>query len=96
DLMYKGGMGWMRYSISDTAEYGDYSRGPRVIGPEVKARMKEILREIQTGQFASEWLQENLAGRARFLTEREKESNHQIERVGKELRAMMPWLKDSK
>ncbi len=95
DLMYKGGMGYMRYSISDTAEYGDYSRGPRVIGPEVKARMKEVLSEIQSGQFASEWLQENLAGRARFLTEREKAAGHQIEKVGKELRDMMPWLKDA-
>jgi ketol-acid reductoisomerase len=93
DLMYQGGLGYMRYSVSDTAEYGDYSRGPRVVGPEVKAEMKKILGEIQGGQFAREWILENQAGRPSFLAMRQQEANHPIERVGKELRGMMSWLK---
>ena len=93
DLMYQGGLGYMRYSVSDTAEYGDYSRGPRVIGEAVKAEMRKILGEIQNGQFAREWILENQAGRPSFLAMRQKEADHPIEVVGKELRGMMSWLK---
>ena len=92
DLLYEGGMEYMRYSISDTAEYGDYTRGPRVIDASVKERMKQILAEIQSGQFASEWIAENQAGRARFLALRRQNAEHPIEEVGKEMRAMMSWL----
>ncbi|GIW06200.1 MAG: ketol-acid reductoisomerase (NADP(+)) [Dehalococcoidia bacterium] len=93
DLMYQGGLAYMRYSISDTAEYGDYISGPRVIDAGVKARMKEVLREIQDGSFASRWIQENQANRAHFNALRRLEAEHPIETVGKELRAMMSWLK---
>lgn len=94
DLINSGGFNMMRYSISDTAEYGDYRAGERVIGKESRAAMKEILKEIQRGQFASEWIQENKAGgRAGFLARRRVESEHPIEVVGKKLRAMMSWLK---
>ena len=93
DLMYQGGLAYMRYSVSDTAEYGDYSRGPRVIGEAVKAEMKRILGEIQNGQFAREWILENQAGRPSFLAMRQKEAGHPIEVVGKDLRGMMSWLK---
>ena len=92
DLLYEGGMEYMRYSISDTAEYGDYTRGPRVIDASVKDRMRAILDEIQSGQFASEWISENQAGRARFLALRRQNAAHPIEEVGKEMRAMMKWL----
>jgi ketol-acid reductoisomerase len=93
DLMYQGGLAYMRYSISDTAEYGDYVSGPRVIDASVKARMKEVLREIQDGSFASRWILENQANRAHFNALRRLEAEHPIEQVGKELRAMMSWLK---
>jgi ketol-acid reductoisomerase len=93
DLLYQGGLGYMRYSVSDTAEYGDYSRGPRVIDDRVKAEMKKILAEIQNGQFAREWILENQAGRPGFLAMRQKEAAHPIEVVGDELRGMMSWLK---
>jgi ketol-acid reductoisomerase len=93
DLIYQGGLAYMRYSVSDTAEYGDYSRGSRIIDDRVKAEMKKILSEIQTGQFAREWILENQAGRPSFLAMRQQEANHPIERVGKELRGMMSWLK---
>ena len=93
DLMYEGGMGYMRYSISDTAEYGDYSRGPRVISEQVKAEMRKILGEIQNGSFAREWILENQAGRPSFLAMRKKDADHPIEKVGKELRSMMTWIK---
>ena len=84
----------MRYSISDTAEYGDYTAGRRVIGDESRAAMKDILSEIQRGQFASKWIAENNAGgRAEFLATRRVEANHQVEKVGKKLRSMMSWLK---
>ena len=96
DLLYEGGMEYMRYSISDTAEYGDYTRGPRVIDASVKERMKQILAEIQSGQFASEWIAENQAGRARFLALRRQNAEHPIEEVGKEMRAMMSWLGEPK
>ena len=93
DLMYQGGLAYMRYSVSDTAEYGDYSRGPRIINEAVKAEMKKILGEIQNGQFAREWILENQAGRPSFLAMRSKDAEHSIEKVGKELRGMMSWLK---
>ena len=93
DLMYQGGLAYMRYSVSDTAEYGDYSRGPRIISEAVKAEMKRILGEIQNGQFAREWILENQAGRPSFLVMRQKEAVHPIEIVGSELRGMMSWLK---
>jgi ketol-acid reductoisomerase len=93
DLIYQGGLAYMRYSVSDTAEYGDYSRGQRIISDSVKAEMKKILAEIQNGQFAREWILENQAGRPGFLAMRRQESEHQVEVVGKELRSMMSWLK---
>jgi ketol-acid reductoisomerase len=93
DLFYQGGLAYMRYSVSDTAEYGDYSRGPRVIDDRVRAEMRKILHEIQTGQFAREWVLENQANRASFLATRRMEAEHQIEEVGKRLRAMMSWIK---
>ncbi|HEX2501071.1 MAG TPA: ketol-acid reductoisomerase [Methylomirabilota bacterium] len=93
DLFYQGGLAYMRYSVSDTAEYGDYSRGPRVIDDRVRAEMRKILQEIQTGQFAREWVLENQANRASFLATRRMEAEHQIEEVGKRLRAMMSWIK---
>jgi len=92
DLMYRGGMQFMRYSISDTAEYGDYTRGPRLITDETRAEMRRILDEIRDGRFAREWLAENRAGRSEFERLRQLDRDHEIERVGKVLRAMMPWL----
>ena len=92
DLIYQGGLSYMRYSVSDTAEYGDYSRGPRIVNEQTKAEMKKILEEIQSGKFATEWVLENQGGRASFLAERRRHSEHMIERVGKELRSMMSWL----
>src|SRR4051812_2783827 len=96
DLMYRGGMQFMRYSISDTAEYGDYTRGPRIITDETRAEMGRILQAIQSGAFAREWLAENRAGRANFERLRQADRNHQIEQVGAELRAMMPWSEEGK
>jgi len=93
DLMYQGGLKYMRYSVSDTAEYGDYTRGPRVIDDMVKDEMRQILAEIQDGTFAKEWILENQAGRPSFNASRRKETEHEIEIVGKKLRGMMPWLK---
>jgi ketol-acid reductoisomerase len=93
DLFYQGGLAYMRYSVSDTAEYGDYSRGPRVIDDRVRAEMRKILHEIQTGQFAREWVLENQANRPSFLATRRIEAGHQIEEVGKRLRSMMSWIK---
>ena len=92
DLMYEQGIAGMRYSISDTAEYGDLTRGPRVISPEVKAEMRRILDEIQDGRFAAEWVAENRNGRPNFLHLRDQGKAHQIEQVGTELRAMMPFI----
>jgi len=94
DLMYRGGMQFMRYSISDTAEYGDYTRGPRLITEETRAEMRRILEEIQNGSFAREWLAENRAGRPEFERLRQADRDHEIERVGKVLRAMMPWSQE--
>ncbi|MFA5384313.1 MAG: ketol-acid reductoisomerase [Eubacteriales bacterium] len=93
DLMYEEGLSMMRYSISDTAEYGDLTRGPRLINVAVKEEMEYILEEIQTGEFAREWILENQANRPVFLALREREKEHLIEIVGAELRSMMPWLK---
>jgi len=93
DLMHEGGMSYMRYSISDTAEYGDYTRGPRVIDDHVRGNMKQILANIRSGAFAREWILENQAGRPSFLALRRQNQEHIIERVGADLRGMMPWLK---
>ncbi|MDD5510291.1 MAG: ketol-acid reductoisomerase [Dehalococcoidales bacterium] len=96
DLMYQGGLDYMRYSISDTAEYGDYTRGPRVIDESTKEEMEQILAEIQDGSFAKEWILENQAGRPVFNALRRMDAEHLIEEVGAELRQMMPWLKGTK
>ena len=93
DLFYQGGLAYMRYSVSDTAEYGDYTRGPRVVNDQTRAEMKKILGEIQSGQFAREWVLENQANRPSFLATRRREAEHPIEEVGKRLRAMMSWIK---
>jgi ketol-acid reductoisomerase len=93
DLIYQGGLSYMRYSVSDTAEYGDYTRGPRVIDELVKEEMGQILAEVQNGSFATEWILENQAGRPGFNAMKKREAEHPIEVVGKELRGMMPWLK---
>jgi ketol-acid reductoisomerase len=96
DLLYEGGISNMRYSISNTAEYGDVTRGPRIIGPEVKARMKEILGEIQSGQFADEWMAEAESGKPNFSKLVAEGKGHQIEDVGEKLRDLMPWLSSNK
>jgi ketol-acid reductoisomerase len=96
DLMYRGGLQFMRHSISDTAEYGDYTRGPRLITEETRAEMRRILDEIQDGSFAREWLDENRAGRPNFERLRQEDREHLIEQVGKQLRAMMPWAEEGK
>jgi len=92
DLLYEGGMSWMRYSISDTAEYGDYTRGPRVVDEETRAEMRRILDEIQSGQFAKEWVGEAEDGFPNFKQMRKQARGTQIEEVGARLRTMMPWL----
>jgi len=92
DLMYEGGIANMRYSISNTAEYGDYTRGPRIITEQTKAEMKKILKEIQSGQFAKEWMAENETGGKRFPEMRAQAAKHPIEEVGSKLREMMPWI----
>jgi ketol-acid reductoisomerase len=96
DLIYEGGLSYMRFSVSDTAEYGDYSRGPRVVTKETREEMKKILKEIQSGKFAKEWIAENKKGRGKFLKMREKQQNQLIEKVGADLRSMMPFLKKKK
>jgi len=95
DLMYQGGLNYMRYSISNTAEYGDYTRGPRIINEQTRVEMKKILGEIQSGQFAREWILENKAGRPGFLATKRREKTHPVEVVGKRLRSLMSWI-DSK
>ena len=95
DLLYQGGMEYMRYSVSDTAEYGDYSRGPMVIDEHVKDNMRKVLAAVQDGSFAREWIAENDEGRHRFTQLRKENAEHPIERVGKELRDMMSFLKDA-
>jgi len=96
DLIQEGGLSYMRFSVSDTAEYGDYTRGPRIIDAHVRESMKKILTEVQNGQFAKEWIEENRSGRKNFLAMREAGKDLLIERVGRELRAMMPFLKKKK
>ena len=93
DLIQEGGISWMNYSISDTAEYGEYTRGPRIVTAETKAAMKRVLSEIQSGQFAKEYILENRAGRPMFNSYRRAMEKHPIEVVGARLRSMMPWLK---
>ena len=96
DLMYEGGIANMRYSISNTAEYGDYTRGPRVVGENTKLEMKKVLKEIQNGDFAREWMLENKIGQIGFRAVRSRESEHPIEEVGRKLRGMMPWIYENK
>ena len=96
DLMYRGGMKFMRYSISDTAEYGDYTRGPRIVTPAVRETMRQILADIQSGAFAREWIDENKTGAANFQRLRQVDREHLIEQVGARLRAMMPWSEEGK
>jgi ketol-acid reductoisomerase len=96
DLIYEGGLEYMRYSVSDTAEYGDYTRGPRIINAQTRAEMKKILSEIQSGEFAKTWMAENRNGRGNFLAMRQANNTHQIEVVGRELRSMMTFLKKKK
>ena len=93
DLIYQGGLDYMRYSISNTAEYGDYSRGPRIVNEQTREEMRKILKEIQTGQFAREWILENKANRPVFNATKKRERLHPVETVGKRLRALMPWIK---
>ena len=96
DLMYEEGIAGMRYSISDTAEYGDVTRGPRVVTPATKKQMQKILKEIQSGKFAKEWIAESESGRAKFNELRQAGATHQIEEVGRRLRSMMPWISAGK
>ena len=96
DLIYEGGISNMRYSISNTAKFGDLTRGPRVISDEVRAEMKKILREIQSGQFAREWVLENRANRPVFNALAREAELHPIEKIGEQLRSMMPWLTKGK
>jgi ketol-acid reductoisomerase len=96
DLIYEGGIANMRYSISNTAEYGDYTRGPRVISPAVREEMKKILADIQSGRFARDWVLENQAGQPSFKATRRMHAEHSIEEVGAKLRAMMPWIAKNK
>jgi ketol-acid reductoisomerase len=92
DLFYRGGLSYMRYSVSNTAEFGDYTRGPRIINQQTRAEMKKILNEIQTGVFAREWILENKAGAAAFKAMRRRDRNLQVEQVGRELRRLMSWI----
>ena len=92
DLMYQGGMSYMRYSISDTAEHGDYTAGSKIITDETRATMKQMLQDIRSGSYAEEWIDENVNGRPWFNQMRQNGRNSEIERVGKQLRSMMPWL----
>jgi ketol-acid reductoisomerase len=96
DLIQEGGLSYMRYSVSDTAEYGDYTRGPRVVNDQTRAEMKKILGEVQSGEFAKAWICENKTGRKNFLAMREAAQNQPIEKVGEELRRMMTFLKRKK
>ena len=95
DLIYEGGLSWMRHSISNTAEYGDLTRGPRIVDDEVKKRMKTLLADVQNGGFAREWVLENQANQPTLRALRRNEAEHQIESVGKELRSMMSWIKEN-
>ncbi|MEP3280319.1 MAG: ketol-acid reductoisomerase, partial [Stappiaceae bacterium] len=93
DLIYEGGIANMNYSISNTAEWGEYVSGPRIVTDETKAEMKRVLQEIQNGKFTSDWMQEYRAGAAKFKATRRLNDGHQIEEVGEKLRGMMPWIK---
>ena len=95
DLMYEGGIANMRYSISNTAEFGDYVSGPRVIDASVKARMKDVLDDIQSGKFVQDWMMENKVGAPRFKAMRRRSAEHDIEKVGQNLRDMMPWITEN-
>ena len=90
--MYRGGLNFMRYSVSDTAEWGDYVSGPRLVTKQTKAEMKKILKEIQNGKFAKDWINENKTGRKKFNKLRAQDVDHPIEKTGVKLRRMMPWL----
>jgi ketol-acid reductoisomerase len=92
DLFYQGGLSYMRYSVSNTAEYGDYSRGPRIVNEQTRAEMKKILKEIQSGEFAREWILENRAGAPVFKAHRKREQKLLLEQVGRQLRGLMPWI----
>jgi ketol-acid reductoisomerase len=96
DLIYEGGMANMRYSISNTAEYGDYSTGPRIITDETKAEMKRVLADIQSGRFTRDWMAECSVGQPSFKATRRLQAEHNIEEVGAQLRAMMPWIAKNK
>src|SRR6202451_4123098 len=96
DLIYEGGLSYMRFSVSDTAEYGDYTRGPRIVNEQTRAEMKKILGEIQSGEFARAWINENKTGRKKFLARRDATQNQPVEKVGAELRKMMTFLKKKK
>jgi ketol-acid reductoisomerase len=96
DLIYEGGLGYMRFSISDTAEYGDYTRGKRIVTAETRKEMKKILSEIQSGEFAKQWMAENKAGRQKFLAMRAEQADQPVENIGRELRKMMTFLKRNK
>jgi ketol-acid reductoisomerase len=96
DLIYEGGIANMNYSISNTAEYGEYVTGPRIVTPETKAEMKRVLEDIQSGRFARDWMLENQAGQPSFKATRRRAAEHQIEEVGATLRAMMPWIAKNK
>ena len=95
DLIYEGGLANMRYSVSNTAEYGDYTRGPRIVTAETKKVMKDILTEIQTGSFSREWMLENQVGQTGFKTTRRMQAKHQLEETGATLRGMMPWIAEN-
>jgi ketol-acid reductoisomerase len=92
DLLYQGGLSYMRYSISNTAEYGDYTRGPRIINEQTREEMRKILHEIRSGQFARDWILENKANQASFKATRRMEREHPVEQVGKRLRSLMSWI----
>ena len=96
DLLYEGGIANMRYSISNTAEYGDLTRGPRLITDRTREEMRKILREIQSGEFAKEWMEENRAGGEKFNRLRANARQHPVEEVGNRLRSMMPWIQKGK
>jgi ketol-acid reductoisomerase len=96
DLIYEGGIANMRYSISNTAEYGDFTRGPRIVNEQTKAEMKRILHEIQTGQFAREFILENRAGAPTLKAMRRMGAEHEVEKIGARLRDMMPWIKKNR
>src|SRR5215469_7074169 len=96
DLIYEGGLANMRYSISNTAEYGDYTRGPRIINDAVKAEMRRVLDDIQSGRFARDWVLENAAGQASFKAMRRRGAEHPVEQIGAKLRAMMPWISQNR